>query len=64
MHGLMVMNPGASVLALQPPNRFCGVLKLTTDMEALNFAFVIGTAKTEGFVVDIDEVERTLDLLP
>jgi len=64
MHGLMVLQPGASVLTLQPPNRFCGVIKITTDMEKQNFAFVVGIPKDDGFYIDMEEVERTIDLLP
>jgi len=64
MHGLMVLEPGASVLTLQPPNRFCGVLKITTDMQNLNYGFVIGIQKEENFYVNFEEVERTLELLP
>jgi hypothetical protein len=64
MHGLMVLEPGASVLTLQPPDRFCGVIKRTTDMEYLNYGFVVGQAEEGGFRADPDEVERTLDMLP
>jgi hypothetical protein len=64
MHGLMVLQPGASVLTLQPPNRFCGVLKITTDMQNLNYGFVVGIQKEEDFYINFEEVERTLELLP
>lgn len=64
MHGLMVLEPEASVLTLQPPNRFCGVLKITTDMQNLNYGFVVGIQKEENFYVNFEEVERTLELLP
>lgn len=63
MHGLMVLEPGASVLTLQPPSRFCGVLKITTDMQNLNYGFVVGIQKEEDFYVNFEEVERTLALL-
>jgi hypothetical protein len=64
MHGLMVLEQGASVLTLQPPDRFCGVIKRTSDMEYLNYGFVVGRAEEGGFRADVDEVERTLDLFP
>lgn len=64
MHGLMILEPGASVLTLQPPNRFCGVLKITTDMQNLHFGFVVGIKKEENFYINFEEVERTLELLP
>lgn len=64
MHGLMAMQSGTSILTLQPPNRFCGVLKLTTDMENIHYGFVVGIQKEENFYVNFEEVERTLELLP
>ncbi|MGQ7946384.1 glycosyltransferase 61 family protein [Flavobacterium sp. WC2509] len=64
MHGLMVLEPGTSVLTLQPPNRFCGVIKITTDMENINYGFVVGIPKEDSFYIDMEEVERTIELLP
>jgi hypothetical protein len=64
MHGLMVLQPGTSVLTLQPPNRFCGVLKITTDMQNLNYGFVVGIQKEENFYINLEEVERTIELFP
>lgn len=63
-HGLMAMHAGGALVALQPPDRFCGVLKRTTDMAGMNYGFVVGQAESEGFRIDPIEVERTLDLLP
>ncbi|WP_372752965.1 glycosyltransferase family 61 protein [Mariniflexile sp.] len=64
MHGLMVLEPGTALLTLQPPNRFCGVLKMTTDMEHIHYGFVVGIPKEEGFFVNLEEVKRTLALFP
>jgi hypothetical protein len=64
MHGLMVLPRGASILTMQPPQRFCSVLKMTSDMEDQSYSFVVGRPAQGGFTVDPDEVERTLDLLP
>ncbi|MGO9666377.1 MAG: glycosyltransferase 61 family protein [Polyangia bacterium] len=64
IHGIMVLQPGGAVLTLQPPNRFCSVIKRTTDPDHQHFGFVVGHAKQDGYRVDADEVERTLDLLP
>ncbi len=64
IHGLVVLPPGGSLCALQPPDRFCPVLRWTTDMVGQNYAFTVGTPRGEGFHVDVDEVERTLDLFP
>jgi capsular polysaccharide biosynthesis protein len=63
-HGLMAMQTGGALVTLQPPDRFSGVLKRTTDMAGMDFAFVVGHAEPGGFRVDPVEVERTLDLLP
>ena len=63
-NGMVVLEPGATLLTLQPPDRFSGVLKLTTDMEDIHYAFVVGTPAEGGFTVDPEEIERTLDLVP
>lgn len=63
MHGIMVLAPGGAVLTLQPPDRFCPVIKRTTDRDGQHFAFVVGEPGQNGFKVDIEEVERTLDML-
>ena len=63
-HGIMALAPGGSVLALQPPDRFSPVIKRTTDPDNQNYGFVVGNAMAGGFTVDLDEVERTLDLFP
>lgn len=62
-HGLMVLEPGASVLVFQPPNRFSGVIKITADMENIKYGFVVGIQKEENFYINLEEVERTLELL-
>lgn len=64
VHGIMMLKPGMSVLTLQPPHRFCSVIKRTTDPDNQHYGFVVGQAHSDGFSVDLDEVERTLDLLP
>ncbi|MBB4800500.1 hypothetical protein HNP37_000539 [Flavobacterium nitrogenifigens] len=63
-HGLMMLEAGSSVLVLQPPTRFSAVIKNTTDMENINYSFVVGIQKEENFYIDLEEVERTLELLP
>jgi len=63
IHGILPLSPGAAVLALQPPGRFCGLYKHLTDRDGQRFAFVVGRPEGEDFRVDPDEVERTLDLL-
>jgi hypothetical protein len=64
IHGVNVLQPGGSLLVLQPPNRFLCFFKYLTDRDQQNFGFVVGTEEGNGFSIDADEVERTLDLFP
>jgi hypothetical protein len=64
IHGVNVLQLGGSLLVLQPPNRFLCFFKYLTDRDQQNFGFVVGTPEGDGFSVDPDEVERTLDLFP
>lgn len=64
VHGMMVLEPGGSVLTLQPPDRFCSCIKRVADPDSQNFGFVVGIKSGDGFIVDPEEVERTLDLFP
>jgi Glycosyltransferase 61 len=63
-HAMLVLEPGRSLLTLQPPNRFCSLFKDLTDRDGQHFGFVMGRPEGNDFRVDPDEVERTLDLLP
>jgi hypothetical protein len=64
IHGVNVLQPGGSLLVLQPPNRFLCFFKYLTDRDCQYFGFVVGTPEGDGFSIDPDEVERTLDLFP
>ncbi|MBC3413844.1 glycosyltransferase family 61 protein [Pseudomonas sp. SWRI51] len=64
VHGVNVLQPGGTVFTLQPPNRFISYYKYMTDRDGQHFAFVVGTPVGDGFTIDINEVERTMDLLP
>ncbi len=63
VHGLMVMPPEASLLVIQPPTRVVSVLKANTDRQGQTYAFVVGTGDESSFQVDIQDIDRTLDLL-
>ena len=63
MHGILTLQPGGAVLALQPPRRFVGLYKHLTDRDGQRFGFVVGRPAGASFTVDPEEVERTLDLL-
>ncbi|KIY41047.1 hypothetical protein TZ03_09110 [Pseudomonas sp. 10-1B] len=64
IHGVNVLAPGASVVTLQPPNRFVCFYKYLTDRDQQHFAFVVGIPNGNNFRIDLNELERTLDLLP
>ncbi len=64
MHGILALQPGGSVLTLQPPNRFVKVYKDLTDRDHQHFGFVVGHAESQGFCINPEEIERTLDLFP
>lgn len=64
IHGIMVLDQGASVLTLMPPDRFCSCIKRVADPDGQHFGFVVGKKAGEGFLIDPEEVERTLDLMP
>jgi hypothetical protein len=63
-HGFMVLEQGAGVLVIQPPDRFSAVLKRTADRDRQRYGFVVALPEGDGFRVDIGEFERTLDLFP
>jgi hypothetical protein len=60
----MVFESGTSVLMLFPPNGFTSTIKLTADMENINYGFVVGIQKGEDFYINFEEVERTIELFP
>ena len=64
IHGVNVLPPGGALLVLQPPERFICYFKYLTDRDHQHFGFVVGTPAGNGFTIDPDEVERTLDLFP
>jgi hypothetical protein len=64
IHGIVLLPPGGAVLTLQPPKRFCPILKDLTDRDGQHFGFIVGTPDGDDLYVDRDEVERTLDLFP
>ncbi|MGZ8270633.1 MAG: glycosyltransferase 61 family protein [Methylophilus sp.] len=63
-HGLMVLPIGGSVMTIQPPDRFCTLIKDLTDRDNQHFGFVVGHKTEHGFTADIDEIERTIDIMP
>lgn len=64
IHGQVLLDAGASVFVLQPPDRFCSIFKDYADRDHQRFAYVVGRPAEDGFHVDPDEVLRTLALVP
>ena len=60
-HGIFSMVDGGTILTLQPPYRFNNVYKDYTDCMDMRYAFVVGKQVPGGFVVDIEDLGRTLD---
>lgn len=63
VHGLVTMPPDAALFVIQPPHRVVSVLKLATDRQGQAFAFLVASGGKEEFSVQMNDVERTLDLL-
>jgi len=64
IHGLLTMDPDGTLFVLQPQDRFCPNYKHICDRDGLGFAFVVLQRSGEDYDVSLDEVDRTLDLLP
>ena len=63
VHGLLPLQPGGSLLTLQPPDRYCSLLKDLTDRDGQKFGIVVGLPAGDSFTIPPDEVEQTLDLM-
>jgi hypothetical protein len=64
IHGLMALKENCSLVSLMPPDRFYSLNKHITDRDHQHFGFVVGLSDGNGFNINIEEVERTLDLMP
>jgi hypothetical protein len=63
VHAIMMLSRGSGILTIMPPFRFCTILKDIADREGLKFGFVVGRQIEDGFSINLDELERTLDLM-
>ena len=64
-HGIYAIRDGGTFFILQPPFRFNALYKEYTDCLGLQFAYLVGQpAEAGGFTIDLDELDRTLDLIP
>lgn len=62
-HTLYTVSDDGVFLILQPPDRFSMVYKEFTDRLGISFAFVVGDAFENGFLVDTGNLERLIDRL-
>ncbi|WP_342078286.1 glycosyltransferase family 61 protein [Yoonia sp. SS1-5] len=62
-HGLATMPGHATLLVIQPPDRVVATLKMVTDRQDQRYAFVVGQGTQDGFQVNWDDLQRTIDLL-
>ncbi len=66
-HGIVQLDDGASLLVIQPPQRFNNPIKATCDALGVRYGFVVGRigsdpeAREGDFSVDVDAVHRLLD---
>jgi hypothetical protein len=61
-HVVLSMADNGVLLVLQPPDRFATVYKEYTDCVHMRFGFVVCDKSHTGFVVNMDDLRRTLDL--
>ncbi|TCM20830.1 uncharacterized protein DUF563 [Novosphingobium sp. PhB165] len=63
VHGLLMMPADARALVIQPQTGVNSTLKRLTDRQGQDYALVVAKGANNGFIADIDDVERTLDLV-
>lgn len=62
-HGLYTIAEGGAFLAVQPPKRFNNVIKDYTDCMAMRYATVVGNVEGDEYSIDLDRMNRTIDLV-
>jgi hypothetical protein len=62
-HAIYTMADRATLLVLQPPNRFSMSYKEFTDRVQMRFAFLVGLPSPQGFRVEIAELKALIDEL-
>lgn len=60
-HAIYAMADDATLVVLQPPDRFCTQYKEFTDAMGMRFGFVVCEPGAEGFSVNIPELLHLLD---
>jgi hypothetical protein len=62
-HAIYTIAEGGTLLVLQPPCRFNNVYKDLADAIDLRYAFTVGASCDGGFTIEIDRLNRLLDLV-
>lgn len=63
VHGLAVMPPGSALFVIQPADRVVSVLKVMTDRQGCDYAFVVGDGTCDNFHVSWTDIERTMEMV-
>ncbi|MEP1073898.1 glycosyltransferase family 61 protein [Leptolyngbya sp. PL-A3] len=63
-HGIYGIAEGGTFLALQPPYRFNNTYKDYADCLDVNYSFVVGEEVPNGFIVSVEDLKKTLDIIP
>lgn len=61
VHSIFSMADSGTLCVLQPPYRFNTVLKDYTDCLDMRYAFVVGKQAPNGFMIELEDLARTLD---
>ncbi|MBB4155036.1 hypothetical protein GGQ80_002953 [Sphingomonas jinjuensis] len=62
-HALMAMPPGSTLLTIQPADRFLHSYLFFANVAGIRSAYTIAEQECAGYRVDLDRLERTLDLI-
>ena len=62
-HAIYSMSEDAAILVIQPPYRFATPYKEFTDCMGMRFGFVVGQPESDGFSVNMDDLQRLADKL-
>lgn len=62
-HALMAMKPGATLLTIEPPQRFNALIKPYMNAMGIHWAFMVADPTENAFRVPMDRLQRTMDLI-
>jgi capsular polysaccharide biosynthesis protein len=62
-HGILGMADGGTIVAIQPPTRADGILKVWADAAGLRLAYTVASPYEDGFVLNEERLMRLLDLV-